>query len=167
MHPAAWEIQRLLEECDCRRQRRSGPGGQHRNKVETAVVFTHRPTAITGEASERRSQEQNRKQALHRLRVHLALRVRCAAGGQPVPASETWQKYARAGRVAIAESNPDFPAVLAEAMDAVLAWDADVQAAARWLGCTTTQLTRLLGTESRALAEVNVWRRERGLRPLR
>ena len=75
-HPAAWDAARLLAECECRRQRRSGPGGQHRNKVETAVVITHLPTALRGEASERRSQEQNRRKALFRLRVNLAVSLR-------------------------------------------------------------------------------------------
>ena len=38
-HPATWPEGRLLKHCSSRRQRRSGPGGQHRNKVETAVVY--------------------------------------------------------------------------------------------------------------------------------
>ena len=37
IHPAALPFDALLKECEVRRLRRSGPGGQHRNKVETAV----------------------------------------------------------------------------------------------------------------------------------
>jgi hypothetical protein len=76
MHPAALPIEALLADCDEIRTRRGGPGGQHRNKVSTAVVIRHRPTGITAEASERRSQTLNRTVAIRRLRLRLAIEVR-------------------------------------------------------------------------------------------
>ena len=36
MHPAELPIPELLRQCEVVHTRRSGPGGQHRNKVETA-----------------------------------------------------------------------------------------------------------------------------------
>ncbi len=57
------------------RLKRTGPGGQHRNKRETGVRITHLPTGIKVEASERRSQHQNLEAALERLNQRLRKRL--------------------------------------------------------------------------------------------
>ncbi|GAC1403202.1 MAG: peptide chain release factor-like protein [Ktedonobacteraceae bacterium] len=49
----------------------SGPGGQHRNKVETGVRLHHRSSGITVTAVERRSQHANREAAYDRLAERL------------------------------------------------------------------------------------------------
>ena len=47
--------------------RSSGPGGQHVNKVATAVTLRHRPSGISVTAQDSRSQAVNRKLARERL----------------------------------------------------------------------------------------------------
>ena len=58
--------------------RSSGPGGQHRNVTDSAVRIRHIPTGVVAQASERRSQAQNRELALERLKAALEKRERKA-----------------------------------------------------------------------------------------
>jgi hypothetical protein len=150
----------LLAGCEVRRLRRSGPGGQNRNKVETAVQLVHVETGLVAEANERRSQGENRTVALRRLRLLLALSVRCDRSGL----SDAWQRRCREGKVSINPHHAEFPQLLAEALDRLAAAGWDVRTAADGLGCTSSQLVKLLADEPRALAQVNRERAARGQR---
>lgn len=165
-HPAALPPEQLLAGCEVRRTRASGPGGQHRNKVETAVVITHRESGLSAQASERRSQHANRSAALFRLRIALALRRRCYVAGGAEP-SALWQTRASGRAIRVNAKHDDVPALLAEALDRIHAHDDDVGAAANALDVSTSQLVKLLKLEPAALTQVNEARRERGQRPLR
>ena len=164
-HPAATAPETLLVECEVTTLRRSGPGGQNRNKVETAVVLRHRPTGIGAEANERRTQGENRRAALRRLRINLALDVRRPAGPDYRP-SVLWESRSRGGRLAVSTEHDDFPTLLAEAMDVLDARQMDVKTSAEALGLSSTQLVNLLRAEPRALATVNAHRAGIGLRAL-
>jgi hypothetical protein len=165
-HPAALPIQRLLKDCTVRRTRRSGPGGQHRNKVETAVIIEHRPTRVSAEASERRSQEENRQVALFRLRLGLAVQVRYSIESPYTP-SELWLGRCRGGRLTVNLRHDDFPALLAEALDVLANCANEVAAAAGVLGCTTSQLVKFLQLEPRAIVALNRDRERKGFHKLK
>lgn len=66
----------LEADCDVEFLRGSGPGGQNRNKRETGVRLTHRPTGVVVMATERRSQLDNLEMAYFRMAERLdALQV--------------------------------------------------------------------------------------------
>jgi protein subunit release factor A len=58
--------------------RGSGPGGQHRNKKDTACRITHIPTGIAATAQEFKSQKQNKEAAFRRLAEKLVPLMRKA-----------------------------------------------------------------------------------------
>lgn len=164
IHPAALPLDDLLEDCDVTRTRRSGPGGQHRNKRDTAVVITHRPSGHTGEAGERRSQPQNHAIALMRLRTTLAANVRI---GEPYAPTELWRKRCKNGRIVVSTNHDDFPGVLSEALDALARVDYDFAAAGEHLGCSTAQLVKLLRDVPEVLQHANRIRHDTGQPKLR
>lgn len=164
-HPASWESKQLLAACDSKRQKRSGPGGQHRNKVETAVVLTHRASQIQGQASERRSQHENRQVALFRLRLNLAVGLR--SDDSPMRSSELWQQRCRAKRISISPTHQDFPVLLAEVLDFCQATGGDLKTVAKQLETTISQLIRFLKLEPRAFQLLNQLRVDNHLHPLK
>ncbi len=164
-HPASLTPEALAAQCETRFTRRSGPGGQNRNKVETAVVLRHRPTGLGAEASERRSQGENWKAALFRLRLNLALQVRLPVNPD-APPSALWQSRLRGGKIVVSPAHDDFPSLLAEALDRLEAHAMGVKAAAAALGCSASQLIRFLKDEPRAFLQLNRSRAGLGLRPL-
>jgi hypothetical protein len=166
IHPAALPTEKLLAQCEEKHLRRGGPGGQHRNKVETAVLLRHLLTGAAAEAAERRSQAENKAQAIFRLRINLALEVRQPAA-ENAPPSALWQSRLHGGRIAVNPGHDDFPTLLAEALDRIAACSADVKTAAEQLGCTMSQLLKLLKIEPRAFVLANQWRSEQNLPRLR
>ena len=78
METPAWHLlddDVLLAQCEVQAHRASGPGGQHRNKAETAVRLVHLPTGVTVEGKDERSRTQNLRIALGRLREKLEKRA--------------------------------------------------------------------------------------------
>ena len=165
LHPVQTPVEQLLHECEVQHTRRRGPGGQHRNKTESAVVLSHTPTGVGGQASERRSQFDNLRVAVKRLRINLALEVRTEALADAAP-TELWQSRCHEGRIACNPDHDDFAPLLAEALDVLHSRNGHVAGSATQLGVTASQLIKFIKHEPRALLLLNEERRQRGLHPL-
>jgi len=165
VHPAALDDDALLKQCQVSTGRAGGPGGQHRNKVETAVILTHTASGVSAQASERRSQVENKRVALKRLRLNLAVEHRCATRtptGLAEIASELWQRRRQGQKLPCNPENKDFPALLAEAMDVLFDSGWDPRKAGIRLGVSSTQLVKLCKNEPRAMAAINEARKAGG-----
>ena len=64
-------IDNLLKECRIDTFRASGKGGQHVNKVESAIRLTHYPSGIIITCQDERSQYRNKEIAVKRLHKKL------------------------------------------------------------------------------------------------
>ncbi|MDA1260722.1 MAG: peptide chain release factor-like protein [Planctomycetota bacterium] len=87
--------------------RAGGPGGQHRNKTESAVRLTHLASGGRASASERRSREQNRELAFERLAAKLRVlnhRPKKRVASKPTKASKRRNAESKQRRSAIKRS---------------------------------------------------------------
>ena len=164
-HPACLDPEELLKQCEILTGKAGGPGGQHRNKVETLVHLRHVPSGVETHAGERRSQVENKRVAIWRLRLALAVQVRT---GVPIGeiGSALWRSRCRAGKVVCSPEHADYPSLLAEAMDVLAAANWEPPKAGLRLECSASQLVKLLKDHPPALAAMNRAREERGKRPL-
>lgn len=162
-HPATLPLEQFLKQCSVEFGRVAGPGGQNRNKVETAVTITHLPTGVETHATERRSQGQNRTVAIFRLRLKLAIKVRSWVHREGHRPSELWEQRRQGEKMSVSPEHEHYPALLAEALDLVVARGYDVAGSAGRLGITMSQLARLIRHQKHAFALVNDGREARGL----
>ncbi|MFM8187078.1 MAG: peptide chain release factor family protein [Pirellula sp.] len=171
MHPSRLPLDQFEQQCRWVFSRASGPGGQHRNKVETAVTIEHLPSGIRASATEERSQSRNRQVALQRLRLCLAVEYQCHRSDPGhwafglLPVSDLWQSYCRQGRLKVSLDNEQFPAILAEAFEALIALEYHLPKAAEHFKTSATQLVRLLASYPPAFAKLNQNLVARGLSP--
>lgn len=143
----------LLRQCTEERYKASGPGGQRRNKVETALRIRHEPTGVVAKAAESRYLHSNRTYAARRVRDKIALAVRAPfdLDAPDLPPELEAQRDSR-GRLAVNQKNPAYPLIVAIALDALAAAEGSFARAARPLGITTSQLIKFLQSDP------DIWR---------
>jgi hypothetical protein len=166
-HPATLAEEVFLKQVTLDFGRSSGPGGQHRNRKATSCTATHIPSDISGEATERRRQSENRKMAVSRLRRTLATLLRCKLNLASYTPSELWESRRQGDQFPINSKHDDYPAVLSEALDVLFASKFDMAKAANSLQISKSQIKKLVSGDNPAFTWVNDQRKERDLHPLR
>ncbi|VVB11796.1 unnamed protein product [Arabis nemorensis] len=141
----------LMKQCKFETFRVSGPGGQHRNKRDSAVRLKHLPTGIVAQAVEDRSQHKNRASALNRLRTLLAIKVRNKVDIDAYsPPPELLQILPPKSTIRtssgsqIGPNNPKFVPGMQALLDVISACDGSVSDSAKLLGLSTGGLSRLI-----------------------
>lgn len=153
----------LLAQCARDQYRASGPGGQKRNKTDSAVRLRHLPTGMLVTATESRSSHENLRRAVRRMRTALALRHR-----QPVAQLEAAERALV--RAALEESNPKGPCFLPAAaliLDCLAARRGKVGEVAEAMEVSTARLARFLHLSRESWRAAQEIRAANDLAPLR
>lgn len=150
----------LLAQCAVDTYRASGPGGQKRNKTDSAVRLRHLPSGLSVIAEESRSQHENKARALRRLRerfhVQLRLPLPEPVAGQPLDVP-----------LKVGRKDERFWPLVALVLDALAEAQGQVSTVAERLGVSTGQLIDFLQREDSIWAQANQMRMQFGHKPLR
>ena len=160
----------LIGQCDVDRYRASGPGGQHRNKTDSAVRLRHKLTGISAIGEDSRSQSENKLHAVRRLRSALALDVRepvVLDGYVPSPRLAAFVAAGTAPNGAKTKLTGGYWAAIAELLDLLVANNLEIGTSAQRLGITTGAMSKMLLHDDAVARVVNDLRRAKSMRPLR
>ena len=165
LRPEIGDDSALLLECEVDTYRASGPGGQKRNKTESAVRLRHRASGLLIIAEESRSQAENRSRALRRLKKALALRLRQpAVDGIPDAVSAC---VGRDRRLRVGQRDTRYLPAAAAVLDVLAVEEGVLAATAARLGLSTGNLSSFLTADEDLLVEANRLRTQFNLRSLR
>lgn len=158
----------LLAESRVDTFRASGPGGQKRNKTDSAVRIRHNRTEMVAIAVESRSQHENKRKALKRLRLSIALHIR-----EPIdiniyePGPVLAECLTPDGRLRIGRKDARYYHVVAEVLDLVQSFGCRISSVAQGLGISTASFVAFVRSDPKLWARVNTMRTKMGLNALR
>ncbi|MBW2733368.1 MAG: peptide chain release factor-like protein [Deltaproteobacteria bacterium] len=154
----------LLVQCEVDTFRGTGPGGQKRNKTESAVRLRHVPSGVVARSDESRSQHKNKQHALSQLRRAIALELRGEIDLESyAPPPDLIDLLAgRFGR-----RNARYPSAMAALLDLLLATAGRLSDAAKAAGSSTSKISRAATSDPTLLQKINADRAAAGLRSLR
>lgn len=156
----------LLSQCRVEVSRGSGPGGQKRNKTSNAVRLVHLPTKISVNTSEFRSLLENKKRALHRLRLKLACTIRAPLDLAHFEPPEWFLTVRRETRIQASHRHPLYCAIGGLILDLMEALSGNPAAVAVNLGVSTTAVVKFLESDAHLWTTANELRTSAGLKPL-
>ena len=169
LHPSCLPADEIARQCELRTQRRSGPGGQHRNKTSSGVFLFHAPTGVVAEATERRSQSENRKIALARMLLKLAVEIRTIspiAGSIDLVEREI-RNHLQKREMRVARHSTDYPALCALLLNDLYFTGGQPSLVGQYWQAGSSGLVRFLKTHPPAILFVNEIRGHHGRLPLR
>ena len=152
----AAEDDKLKEDCIIDFHKASGAGGQKVNKTSSAVRLIHKPSGLATVDSTERSQARNVANALKKLRIRIALKIRKEVVSPVTSLSGTPSM----------NNVRNYSKVLALILDCLAASCWEIPPAASLLGVSRTKLLKLIFRDSSLLLEVNTARQELKLPPL-
>lgn len=132
----------------------TGNGGQKRNKSSSAVRVVLDELGLAAADCTERSQHRNRANALKKLRMEAALKLRVFPAVPPE-------------RIDCALTHPDYPQTAARFLDCLEECNYDHRAAAEMMQCTVSALLKKLHRDPVLWQKVNQERTARGLFALR
>jgi hypothetical protein len=143
----------FLRDCKLDWFQASGPGGQKRNRKYSGVRLKHIPTDITVEVVKSRSQNENRHQAIKKLKLQIAI---FTAG----PVIDNF-------RVDVSISNSEYFINAAKVFDTLKKYNFSVSDTAKELNISTSRLIKFLARDEFLWREVNAERERLGMKKLK
>lgn len=160
----------FLKLCERTNFQASGPGGQKRNRVLSAVRLEHPPTGLRAEGKARREVALNQKDALQKLRLLLALDAAALFADNPdrdpaalrarLPAA--WPAF----RAKINPDHPEFPNAAFLALAWLILARGELAPPAQALGLSTSAFVRFLKLSGPVLQRARDLRGRFGRPPL-